>query len=246
MRTLFFYFAFFVTADAFASSTLDTAVVNKVIRSTLKELNSIHHVKYDYYIELNYLSENYHKDASKKVYMEFDNNEPLLGLVFTDSEKTYSSVFNGEEYFNINKKANTIELTKKPSHDTFRSQTFFVNSYYSLKRFLPIVLSSDSINRVVADTIINGKKFSAFRFTLNNYMMGRFGKLEKLSVEKKLTYTVIIDDKYLPLQVIQRDNLNPKDYTLVKFSAISINGKKPSAEEWKYETYVKMYKPVSK
>ena len=246
MKAFFLYSVLFVITDTFAGNPTDTATVNKMIRNTLKELTSIHHVKYDYYIESNYLSENYHRDVSKKVYMEFNSSEPLLGLVFTDSEKDYSSVYNGEEYFYINKKANTIELTKKPSNNTFRSQTSFVNSYYTLRYFLPIILSSDFINRSVADTTIDGKKFKAFRFTLDNYMMGRFGKLEKLSIEKKLTYTVIVDDNNLPLQVIQRDNLNPKDYTLVKFTDVSINGAKPSSEEWRYENYAKMYKPVLK
>ncbi len=245
MRALFFCLALFINADTFAGNPSDTTTVNELIRNTLKELNSIHHIKYDYYIESNYLSENYHKDVNKKIYMEFNKSEPLLGLVFTDSEKDYASVFNGEEYFYINKKANTIELTKKPSKNTFRSQTSFVNSYYTLRHFLPNILSSDSINRSTLDTTINGKKFNAFRFTLNNYMMGRFGELEKLSIEKKLTYTVILDNN-LPIQVIQRDNLNPKDYTLVKFTDISINGAKPSSEELRYENYAKMYKPILK
>ena len=217
-----------------------------MIRNTLKELNSIQRVKYNYYIESNYLSENYRRDVNKKVYLEFDESEPLLGAVFTDSEKDYASVFNGEEYFYINKKANTIEITKKPSNKTFRSQTSFVNSYYTLKYFLPVILDSSSIDKSVADTLINGKKLNAFRFTLNNYMMGRFGKLEKLSVEKNLTYTVIVDSSGLPLQVIQRDNLNPNDYTLVKFTDIVINGGKPSSDEWEYENYTKMYRPVLK
>lgn len=246
MKTLLFTFTLFITANAFASRTSDTAAVDKIIRNTLKVLNTIHRVKYDYYIESNYLSENYHKDVNKKVYMEFDKNEPLLGLIFTDSEKDYSSVFNGKEYFYINKKKNNIELTKKPSNNTFRSQTSFVNSYYALKHFLPIVLSSDSIERSMADTTIAGIKFNTFRFTLKNYMMSRFGKLEKLSIEKNLTYTIIVDDKCLPLQVIQRDNLNPKDYTLVKFSDVSINGDRLAEEEWNYENYTKTYNPVSK
>ncbi|QJD80609.1 hypothetical protein [Spirosoma rhododendri] len=246
MKTLLYIFALFATNSTLANSTSDTAAVNKIIRNTLRALNAIHHVKYDYYIESNYLSENYHKYVNKKVYMEFDKNEPLLGLIFTDSEKDYSSVFNGEEYFYINKKKHTIELTKRPSNNTFRSQTSFVNSYYTLKSFLPIILSSDTTNKSTADTIIDGRKFNAFRFTLNNYMMSRFGKLEKLSIEKNLTYTVIVDDRYLPLQVVQRDNLNPKDYTLVKFSDVSINGDKPAAQEWKYENYTKTYRPISK
>ncbi|PRY29093.1 hypothetical protein CLV58_12732 [Spirosoma oryzae] len=246
MKALLFHLALFISTNVFAGSSVDTTIVNEIMRSTLRKLNNIDHVKYDYYIESNYLSENYHRDVSKKVYMEFDKKEPLLGLIFTDTENDYASVFNGKEYFYINKKKNTIELIKNPSNNTFRSQTSFVNSYYALKYFLPVILSSSSISRSSADTIVNGKKFNSFRFTLNNYMMSRFGKLEKLTIDKQLTYTVIVDDDNLPLQVVQRDNLNPRDYTLVKFTNISVNGVKPAMEVWNYENYAKIYNPVVK
>ncbi len=138
MKALFVCFALFITTSTFAGTSPDTTIVNKRISNTLKKLNSISYMKYGYYIESNYLSENYHREASKKVYIKFDRDEPILGLVYIDTEKDYASVFNGKQYFYINKKANTIELTEKPSNNTFRSQTFFVNSYYTLKHFCPL------------------------------------------------------------------------------------------------------------
>lgn len=245
MKASIIYFVLFASTSTFAGVS-DTATVNRTIRNILKKLEAINYLHYDYYIESNYISENYRRNVSKKVFMEFDKQEPILGLIFTDTEKEYASVFNGKEYFYINKKAKTVELTETPTINTFRSQTSFVNSYYALKHFLPVVLASISIDRSTADTTINGNKFSTLSFTLKNYMMGRFGKLEKLSVKKNITYTVILAKDGLPLQVVQRDDVNPADYTLVQFTNIVINKGKPSSDEWKYEKYAKLYKPVVK
>ncbi|QKZ11326.1 hypothetical protein [Spirosoma sp. KUDC1026] len=216
---------------------------NFVFSKVLARLDTIDQLNYDNHISINYFSEGYQRQTELRVYIEFDAKEPLLGARFIQGNADYQTVFNGSQYFYIDKKKKTIQLTAKPSKTTFRSETFFVNSFYTLKHFLPQVISRKDWVKRTGDTLINGKPFRMGSFTLHNYMMGRFGVLEKLDMAKDITYTVIVDNSGLPYQVLQRDNLNPRDYLLITFSQITSTGA-PAQAEWQYETYLDKYKPI--
>jgi hypothetical protein len=218
---------------------------NVVFLKVLAGLDKINHLSYDNHISINYFSEGYQRQTQSKVYIQFDKNEPLLGARFIQGNTDYQTVFNGSQYFYIDKQKKTIQLTRTPNKKTFRGQTFFVNSFYTLKHFLPQVISSNDWAKRSGDTLINGKPFQTCSFTLHNYMMGRFGALEKLDITKDITYMVIVDDTGLPYQVLQTDNLNPKDYLLITFSNVSSTGDRAStAPEWQYESYLDKYKPI--
>ena len=75
-------------------------------------------------------------------------------------------------------------------------------------------------------------------------MLNRFGELQKLDLEKDITYTIVIDANNVPLQVIQRDDKNPKDSMSVTFKNMIINGVKPDPKSWKYESYLDKYKSI--
>jgi hypothetical protein len=216
---------------------------NSLLSNVLARINKIDQLSYDNHISINYFSEGYQRQTQTKVYIRFDQKEPLLGARFIQGNADFLTVFNGSQHFYVDKKKKTIQLTATPTKQTFRGETFFVNSFYTLKHFLPLVIRRNDWVKSASDTIINGKPFQTGSFTLKNYMMGRFGTLDKLDITKNITYTLIVDETGLPYQVLQRDNLHPKDYLLISFSNIN-DADAPDQAAWQYKKYLDTYKPI--
>lgn len=225
--------------------SLPVADADETLHKVLNKLNTIDEICYDFNLSVNYFSEDYQRNFSTYNYLNFNESDSLLGFQFQEGNSDYMSVYDGSKYFYIDKNKGTIKLINNPNKKTFRSSTFLVNSIPALRHFLPTLIHTKKIHKVSADTTIDGKNFRTLIFTLENEILHRFGELQKLDIEKNIIYTVIIDDLNMPFQVIQRDNINPKDFMSVTYKNISINSKKPNPESWKYELYLTDYKPVS-
>jgi peroxiredoxin len=229
----------------FSSLTINNAVhankqidASKVLQKTSDKLKSLKNVSYVYFRSINYLSEDYHAEATGRTFLSFEKPSPSSRFKFQIENNGTKIVYNGNEYFSLNKAEKTMSLSKSPSDDSFESLSFFVNSLITLKKALPAVIADKEIRKSLSDTTINNKIYYLTSFVLTNKTLSSLGNFFPITLKRNFTYKVIIDrDTFLPLQVIQTNNMAPNDYTLTTFTEIETEPNAPTELSWYYSTY---------
>lgn len=215
-------------------------ILNKVVAS----LSGLQKVKYRYTREISYVADNYYSKESADCYFEFEKNVTSRFQLNTDHS---SQIYNGSEYFNLDKQAKSYELTVQPKQKLFSNFSFFFNSIPALKNALPDVVSDDSIGKSVSDTLIANKAYKVLNLTIHNKVIGYLGGFEHITTKMDFYYYLIIDPvSYLPLQIIERNNLNKADRTITKYENIDTGPAVPGELTWYYSTYTNEYKPAQK
>ena len=209
-----------------------------VLKKTSEKLNSLKEVNYSYFRSINYFSEDYHSEAKGTTFVNFDNSDSSLGFKFQIESETSKFVFNGSEYFSLDKQNKTKTIKNNPNPKSFESIPFFFNSLITLKKSLPTIISDSEIQKNLSDTVINRKSYHLASFILENKTLSGFGNFSPITLKRQFLYKIVIDkNSYLPFQVIQTNNVEPKDYTLTAFKDITTTDNAPTELSWYYSTY---------
>lgn len=217
---------------------------DSILQKMSDKLNSLKNISYDYQLELNYSSENYHDKLEGHVFLDFQKSDTIIGLKYQIDNELAKDVFNGTEKFELNKKDKTFELNIHPKKSSFHRMTFFYNSIITFKNALPEIISNKTIPKTLSDTIINNTPFYVVRFSLFKKSIGRLGGFDSITGNRNIIYQVIVDKKRdLPFQVIETNDVN-NDFKKTTFTNINTNPQQPSELFWYYSTYTDEYKPA--
>jgi thiol-disulfide isomerase/thioredoxin len=110
---------------------------------------------------------------------------------------------------------------------------------------LPKIIADKEIIKALSDTIISDKNHFLVSLVVKNKSLNGLGTFIPVTLQRNFIYEIIIDkDTYLPVQVIQTNNVEPKDYMLTNFSNYKLDNN-PSDNSWYYSTYSNDFKPAS-
>ena len=218
----------------------------EVLQKLSARINDIESVRYDYYRGLNYYSENFLNETSGSTYLNFVSNDKLIGFKYQLENNQYKMIYNGTESFYLDKKKKTVKVFNKPILTDFSSLPFLTNSFVTLRKSLPQIINDTEILKSSTDTSINGKKFHLLSIVLQNKSLNSLGTFDTVTLKRNFTYKIVVDkETYLPLHVIQTNNIDPKDFVLTSFSNFKINSYDPVEKSWYYSTYMNEYKPAT-
>jgi len=217
---------------------------NYILNKVSSKLASLQSLKYHYKRELNYFKDNYFSKSESECYLEF-NGKSISGFQFIS--KDVSQFFNGNEYFLLDHNKRTYELTPHPSQQMFTRLSYLYNAIPTLRNSLPGILSDDSIKKQAGDTSIGNKYFKLLKLSMKSKTIEYPTGLSSFSQPIEIYYTLIVDMATgMPLEVIQRNNINAKDFTRVTFTAIDTKPTRPKQSTWQFTSYLKDYKPKEK
>jgi len=247
MRTLLFTIlltSLTVFNNKLSSQTKEYMTANEILKTLSAKLNSPSNISYDYYRSINYFSENYHNETSGTTYLDFISNDSILRFKYQLENDQSKMIYNGAESFYLNKKEKTIKITNKPKLSDFSSLSFFVNSIITLKNALPEIIGDKEITKALSDTIISDKNYFLVTLLVKNKSLNGLGTFTPVTLKRNYIYKIIIDkDTYLPMQVIQTNNVEPKDYVLTSFANFKLDNNKPSDNSWYYSSYANEFNP---
>ncbi|WCT12682.1 TlpA family protein disulfide reductase [Mucilaginibacter jinjuensis] len=242
MKNNLFLLLTLFTVPALASNHNNEA--NKILTQTADKLLSIQTVSYHYERDISYPKENYHSKASAQCYLEFDKEK--VSKFQLNSEATFQ-VYNGTEYFSLDKKAKTYELKEQPDGKAFNSFSYFYNSIPSFRSILYQIIRDDSISKTTRDTVIANKPYHIVSLAMQNKGIDYLGSFRNFTTVMAMYYDIIIDPaSSLPYQIIERNSHEKTDITKVTYTDINISPNKPQETSWYYSTYTKEYQPEKK
>lgn len=227
------------------SQNSTNSMADSVLQKMSYELKSLKSVSYDYQLQLNYVSENYHAKLGGNVYLDFQSKDTVIGLKYQIENEDLKEVFNGTEKFNLNKKDMTIEIKNQPEKNDFSNMSFFNNSIITLKNALPAIIADKTIPKALSDTTLNKTPYYVVSFSFVKKMLTPLGGgFYTTTLDRNFIYKIIVDKKsYLPMQVIQTNNVN-NDFVKTSFTDFNTNAQHPSDLSWYYSTYTDKYKPA--
>jgi hypothetical protein len=202
-------------------------------------------VRYEYYRDVNYRSEQYRNELRGSTFIDFQVPQSIPGFRFQVDDETHRQVYDGSEFFTLDKKEKTMLVLKQPKQSDFSSLSFFVNSPVTFRKALDTIIADKTIPKTLGDTLMNNDVCHLLRFTLPSKVIGNLGNLSDITSKRAITYTLIVDKKTdLPLEVIQTNNVTPTDYVQTRFSNYQVDTFRPEEISWRYFMYVNDYKPT--
>ena len=215
-----------------------------ILQKMSDKLNSLKNISYDYQLELNYSSENYHNKLAGHVYFDFQRVDSIIGFKYQIENEIEKEIFNGTEKFELNKKEKTIKINVQPQTSSFHGMTSFYNSVITFKNALPGVIANKTISKTLSDTTINNIPFYVVGFSFFKKGIDRFGGLDSITMNRNIIYKIIVNQKSdLPFQVIETNDVN-NDFKKTSFTNINTNAQQPPELSWYYSTYTDEYKPA--
>ena len=246
MKCIGLCFSFLLTT-AFVSTVNKTLseeeTANGILQKTFDKLSKLQTLKYDYYREINYKSEDYRSEYSCTKFLDFQNQETVIGFSYQLDNEQSKLVYNGKENFILDKKKNSITINNKPSLNDFTSLSAFLNSILTLKNAIPSIIKDTDIEKTLADTAIQNKSYYLVTLTSRNQILSSFGKFEGINIQRDFYYKIFIDKSTLtPYQIIQTNNGEPNDFMLTAFKNIIYNAENPPELSWYYSSYLAEFK----
>ena len=229
-----------------SSQGMSYKTANEVLEVVSAKLSSLSNISYEYYRSINYFSENYRHETSASSYLEFSSDINITGVKYQFEGDQFKMIYNGAESFYLSKKDKTMRITNKPKLSNFSSISFFVNSIVTLKNALPGIISDKEIIKALSDTIISNKSHFLVRLIVKNKSLDGLGTFIPVTLQRNFIYKIIIDkDTWLPVQIIQTNNVEPKDYMLTSFANFKLSDNKPPDNSWYYSSYANEFKPAT-
>lgn len=246
MRHILFTSLLFLSNYVTAQSTQQNDKTVEVLKQLLAKLSSYETLSYKYYRSLHYFSENYHRETDGNIFLDFRTNDTVLGFKYQAENKSFKSVYNGSEYFYLDKDDKTMQLSFKAQIGHFESSPGFSNSIITLKKVLPEIISNVEVLKSISDTTINTQTFHVVSFILQNKTITNLGSYSPVSLKRDFLYKILIDKTtLLPIQVIQTNSAEPQDYILTSFSNLKPSINELTENSWYYSTYKNDFKPSS-
>lgn len=246
MRFIITFFLTLLATFCIAQPTKSDNEATEVFQKLLNKLLGYETMSYRYYRSINYLSENYRSETEGNTFLDFRIQDTTLGFRYQAENKDYKSVYNGAETFYLNKVDTTIKISFKTQLGHMESLPLFANSIVTLKKALPKIIADKQVTKMLTDTIIENKKYYSASFILQNKTLSYLGNFSPVTFKRNFQYKIIIDKAtFLPLQIIQTNNAEPKDYMLTSFSDLKADISQLHETSWYYSTYLKNFKPSS-
>ncbi|WP_052911693.1 hypothetical protein [Riemerella anatipestifer] len=85
---------------------------NQILKKVSQNLTKINLLSYDLRRELNYSSEDYKAISKWTCYYSFNSDENPIGLRFQIENSNATDIYNGTEFFTLNKEDKTSKLLK--------------------------------------------------------------------------------------------------------------------------------------
>lgn len=209
-----------------------------VMKRTSEKLNSLSEISYSYFRDVNYFSENYRSEAAGMTFLNFDKSDGSSEFKFQLENDNSKIIYNGNEFFSLDKQDKTISIESKPNSKNFENLSLFLNSIVTLKNSFIKIISDEEIQKSLSDTIVNKKSYYLVSLVLENKALSGFGNFSPITLKRSFFYKIVIDKtSYLPFQVIQTNNIEPKDYVLTSFTNIKTKDSAPPELSWYYSTY---------
>ncbi len=216
---------------------------NDILQKMADKLNSCQTIDYNFFRSVNYISEDYHNEIKANCFLDFKNSNTTLGFQYQIENEQEKLVYNGSESFLLNKKNATIKVNEHPQKDDFSALNFFYNSLVTLKMVLPVLIADKEMAKMLGDTTIDNKQLQMLTFVLHNKTINCLGTFTSTTEKIDFQYKLIYDaTTFLPLQLVQSNNIAPADYVLTSFADIKINGIVPSETSWYNSTYSNAYR----
>ncbi len=227
-----------------ATLSKENAEVNEILQQTYSKLKDIKTLQYETFRYVNYKSQDYENKLSGNVFVEFDEAIPIVGFRYQFDNEDSKVVFNGSGKFWIDKKDASMKslqaaaLKKEKLQQDLNAASFFYNSILSLRNVIPHVLTDTSIKKRLRDTLIDNRSYYRVLLEMKSKSFTVNEGLKQLTADIKIYNQILIDKvTYLPYQVVQSNNFEPEDYTLVKFDQIKINGPQVEENSWFASSY---------
>lgn len=234
----FLIFSFFFMT---VKSQTTNNIAERVLQKVSDNLNSLQNISYDLKRELNYPSNNYHRESKWYEYFEFLKND-TLDFKYQIDDETGKQIFNGTEKFDLDQKTKTIQIIHHPNQESFQGLSALYNSILTLKNILPEIINDSTTIKTLRDTTLDNKSYYLITINIGKKNIKTLGDgFNKMKFN--FIYKIIIDKKsYLPLGIIQPTNHT--DFIKTSFLNINANAKLPSEYSWYYSTYTNEYKPA--
>jgi len=231
----------FSTTNISAKSKTDSA--ENVLKKVSDKLSSLKTLNYTFRRELNYESSGFLSKMQIESFLDFTSADKIIGTKFQFDEPNFIFVFNGSQYFLLNKKNKTIVVKNKPIFDDFESLPGFYDSLVTLKNSLPKIISDKTIPKTITEKSVDDKSFYVVEFTLDSKILTLSGNYFLITSPRRFTYRLTIDkSNYLPLEVFRVNDVN-QDFTRTNFEYKKAKSALPTENSWYYSTYLNEYKP---
>ncbi|MFC3562074.1 TlpA family protein disulfide reductase [Pedobacter jamesrossensis] len=227
---------------AFANNEINDA--SNLLKLSASRLNEIKTVSYIYKREINNYKNNYFDKTSANCFINFEKSNEANAFNFQFSNADgLTQIYNGTEYFTLDKKDKTMEVITNPSAKTFNSLSNCYNSIPVLRNMLGTLAIDDSVNKSKKDTVIEGKQYDVINLTLQNKALDYVKGYRTYSVNFNTLYKLILDSKtHLPYQIIETNSLDKDKYsTVTTFVNLQVNPSEPADLSWFYSTYLNVY-----
>ena len=246
MKYIALYLSFLLTTAFIPTvneSMTQNETANGVLQKTHDKLSKIQTLKYDYYREINYKSEDYRAEYGCTKFLDFQSKDSIIGFTFQLDNEQSKQVYNGKEDFFLDKKKNLLKLNSRPTSRDFTSLSAFLNSILTLKQAIPSIVSDNDIEKTLKDTTVQNINYYLVTLTSKNKVLSSFGKFESITIKRDFYYKIFIDkSSFLPQKIIQSNNAEPNDFILTDFKNISYDIPRPTELSWYYSSYLKDFK----
>jgi len=214
-----------------------------IFRNVSETIKNLKRISYHYSREFTYPSENYHSKSEGEMYIDFSNENDLVGFRYQYWNSATFSIFNNSEIFDGNIQDKTINTTNNLKKSSFEGRSPIYNSIITLRNIFPLIIEDNSVAKYVSDTLIANKSYYLLTFETQNKFPDYLGTGFSTTTQDLRFYQRLIVDKetLLPLTLLQSkkgsDDLNRTDFTEIKIDPIQ-----PPEKTWYYSSYLKDYK----
>lgn len=235
-----------IAQPVIAQNKKDDAVKALVAMET--RLTESSTLSYHYSREINNFKDNSFSKTAANCYLEFDPANPQQVKRFQIRSDDASQIYNGSEYFVLNKTDKTYSVQEKPGQRAFNNLSYFYNSLASLRSALGTVIKDDSIGKSVRDTLINQKAYQLISLRMHNKAIDYLGNFRHFTIDITIQYDLLMDKtSHLPYQIREHNDVDAgKYFTLATYTDIDQQPKQPEGLSWYYSTYKNEYHPKTK
>jgi thiol-disulfide isomerase/thioredoxin len=178
------------------------------------------------------------------VYLDFTSPVSIIDCWFQFEKDNYLLIYNGTEDFEIDKKNKSIAL-QKVEYRLFDGYSFLNHSFYTIKKFLPVLIKSPEIRKTISDTVINKTAFYKINFSIPDKLVENLGDYRPTMKGFVTTYSLLLNKtSFMPYSLLRTNNLN-KDNVEVLYSDIKVNPPAKSESSWYYSSYLNEYKLIT-
>lgn len=229
-------------------STVNTSAKTKpasakdILKKVSHKLSNLKTISYTIEFENNAASVGFYKKRRTESYLDFTSGDKFIGVRYQFDNPEYIYIFNGSDYFFLDKKLKSYSAWKDPNLHDFENAGLR-ESLLMLKNSLPKILSDETIGKSVTEQTVNNKKVYVVEIVLDGKVMTLTGDFLVTTPKIKFTYRLTIDKStLLPLEVLRTNDTNTNtekfnfEYKPAKYPL-------PAETSWYYSSYSNEYKP---